>query len=384
MYTKHLFLLLVVFLTFAIPSAQAEIFSPDDCAAIGGSCKRSIFGSNCDGDESPVAPCNVGSKSCCLVVKDTSGKTLTGQTAIDTFHSQYDSGAYTAALETVPPEKSAGASTLAATTITRPGTTSSETTGNFNYQLLEKIPGQSSTWSDLPSYIKSIINAALILIVLSAVFMVSVGGFLYLTSAGNTSKADQARKIITDSLIGLGLAMLAYLVLYIINPDLVNLKLSQLSATTPPPSSSAIPPSSVPTGATAAGCPTGIPCAACSGCEVITGVDYKSCGGGQCQLNSTLLGKIKNIRGVSGWRITESWPPTVNHLSSCHQNGTCADLNNSGGATDSATIKKYYDAFQSAGLDVLYESKDCASYTPVGIKCKSYPTMTNGSSFHVQ
>lgn len=104
---------------------------------------------------------------------------------------------------------------------------------DFDYTLLEKIPGQSSTQSDLPSYIKAILNSALILIVLAAVFMVSVGGFLYLTSAGNTSKANDAKNIIFDSLIGLGLAMLAYLILFVINPDLVNLRLSQMATTTP-------------------------------------------------------------------------------------------------------------------------------------------------------
>lgn len=255
---------------------------------------------------------------------------------------------------------------------------------NFNYQLLEKIPGQSADAS-LPNYVKAILNAALILIVLSAVFMAMVGGFLYLTSAGNTSRAGTAKDIIVDAIIGLGLALLAYLILYVINPDLVNLRISQLSVTTPKTEGPATTPATTPTGAIAAGCPAGIPCTSCSGCEVITGVDNKGCGASQCYLNSALLSKIKSISGVSGWRITESWPPTVTHMSTCHQNGTCADLNNSGGATDTKTIKMYYDAFRAAGLDVLYESKGCALYEAAGVtNCKSYPTMTNQSSFHVK
>lgn len=378
-----LFVFVFLLLIMGAPHAQAEIFSPEECTALGGTCRKSIVLRNCNGDESPVASCNVGG-SCCLTVKDASGKALTGQAAIDQFHKEFDGGVYTPALDEVPEEKKAGGAILSSTTVTKTPSASTSVTSNFDYQLLERIPGQTSTWSDLPSYVKAIINAALILIVLSAVFMVTVGGFLYLTSAGNTSKAGTAKSIITDSLIGLGLAMLAYLILYVINPDLVNLRLSQLSTSTPAAPSSAIPPSSVST-TTSAGCPTGIPCTACSGCEVITGVDNKGCGGGQCYLNSALLAKIKNIRGVSGWRITESWPPTVVHKSSCHQNGTCADLNNSGGSTDTATIKKYYDAFQAAGLSVLYESKNCAPYLAAGItNCAAYPTMTNQSSFHVQ
>ncbi len=367
------------------PVASAAPMSPAECEAVGGTCNRNIFSSNCVGNETEVGQCNTGAKSCCKVVTDPSGATLTGQVAVNQFNAEMDGGNYTNKLDAVPVSQQSGQGMLSSTTIVKSSNSAPTSTTWGDYQLLEGIPGQSSNRSDLPSYVKSILNAGLILIVLSAVFMVTVGGFLYLTSAGNTSKADTAKSIIQDSLVGLGLAMLAYLILYVINPDLVNLRLSQLSATSTVPSQ-ATPPSSVPTGGVpAVGCPVGVPCTACSGCEAVTGVDHKSCGGTPCQLNTALLAKIRNIQGVSGWRITEAWPPTVTHLSSCHQNGTCADLNNSGGPIDPATIKKYYDAFQGAGLSVLYESKNCAAYTAAGItNCKAYPTMTNQSSFHVQ
>ncbi len=111
-------------------------------------------------------------------------------------------------------------------------------------------------------------------------------------------------------------------------------------------------------------------------------------GGGVCYLDSALLDKIKSVRtptGMGGWRITESWPPTVEHVSLCHKNGTCADLNNSGGSSDPAIILEYYNAFKAAGLNVLYESKNCAPYIAVGItNCATYASMTNMSSFHVK
>lgn len=92
-------------------------------------------------------------------------------------------------------------------------TTSADTAaplgGNVKYKLLEPIPGQEGSGSSLPQYLKAILNAALVIIVLSAVFMVSVGGFMYLASAGNTSKASQAKGIITDALFGLILALIA-------------------------------------------------------------------------------------------------------------------------------------------------------------------------------
>lgn len=105
----------------------------------------------------------------------------------------------------------------------------------LQYTLLEKIPGFSSTdGSDLPKYLKALYRFGLIAIVLSAVFMLSIGGFFYLTSAGNTSALSTAKSIIFDSLIGLVIALAAYLILNVINPDLVNVSINGLSAVSTP------------------------------------------------------------------------------------------------------------------------------------------------------
>lgn len=105
-----------------------------------------------------------------------------------------------------------------------------QTTGEgLQYQPLEKIPGAENLGSDLPGYIKNLYNVALVIVVLSAVFMLSVGGFMYLTSAGNTSAITSAKGIIFDSLIGLAIALTAWVFLSVINPDLVNVSISPLS-----------------------------------------------------------------------------------------------------------------------------------------------------------
>lgn len=98
----------------------------------------------------------------------------------------------------------------------------------LTYQLLEKIPGTSNLGSDLPGYVSALYKVALIVVTLSAVFMLSVGGFMYLTSAGNTAAMGTAKGIIFDSIIGLVIALSAWLILYIINPDLVKLSLTAL------------------------------------------------------------------------------------------------------------------------------------------------------------
>ncbi|MBP7811358.1 MAG: hypothetical protein KA054_00740 [Candidatus Moranbacteria bacterium] len=234
-YSSSVFLCVVAsgFLTL-IPSAQAEIFSQDECRAVLGTCKRSFIGSNCSGDETEVARCNVNAESCCKIVKDESGDILSGAAALAEFNRDIDAGNYTAALEAAPVRAGAGVTASGPSD----GATSGGVAANLNYTLLENIPGQASATGNLPSYVQAVLNAAMIIIVISAVFMISVGGFLYLTSAGNTSRAGQAKGIITDAILGLILALVAYLVLYIINPDLVTLRLSSLSTSTIPASSS--------------------------------------------------------------------------------------------------------------------------------------------------
>jgi hypothetical protein len=55
-----------------------------------------------------------------------------------------------------------------------------------------------------------------------ALFMITVGGYMYITSAGNNATMGKAKSIITDAIIGLVLALLAYLIFYTINPNLTS------------------------------------------------------------------------------------------------------------------------------------------------------------------
>jgi hypothetical protein len=107
----------------------------------------------------------------------------------------------------------------------------------YNYTQLESIPGFEDSGSDLKSYVESIYKFAIWTVGIAAVFMITIGGFMYLTSAGNTSKMDVAKKVVTDSIIGLIIALTAYLILYVINPDLININLSmqQVGTATPAP-----------------------------------------------------------------------------------------------------------------------------------------------------
>lgn len=271
-----------------------------------------------------------------------------------------------------------------------------------NYTPLAPLPGTIITddtvagvgTTDISTYLSGAIKLLVALGAALAVLFAIIGGTQYVAAGISPDAKSGAKERILNSFIGLAIVLTSYLLLNSINPNLVRFnfmlppvgttildqyqQLGGGSVSTSCPN---------PNDTRSACCPSGVACKACSNCSEVanSNVVYKDCGAGYtCFLNTALLSKIKNIQ-ASGWRITESWPPTVSHLSSCHQDGTCADLNNSGGSTDPATIKGYYDVFRAAGLTVVYESTNCAPYLAAGItNCQTYSTMTNHSSFHVR
>lgn len=101
---------------------------------------------------------------------------------------------------------------------------------SFTYTPMEKIPGFDTTSStNFYDYINNIYKFGIWAIGICALLMIMIGGYMYITSAGNNASMEKAKGVITDAVIGLILALSAYLLLYTINPDLVKMK--QLSAT---------------------------------------------------------------------------------------------------------------------------------------------------------
>lgn len=162
-------------------------------------------------------------------------------------------------------------------------------TQGLQYTLLEKVPGTDGLGSDLPGYVKAIYGVALIIVVLSAVLMLSIGGFMYLTSAGNTSAMGTAKGVIFDALIGLAIALTAWLILNVINPDLVTVTLNGLSPiavqkTTP------LGPGGVPVLSTACTDPTALKTSLASGKSACTGGCHKQ----KCSFTQTVEAAIQN------------------------------------------------------------------------------------------
>lgn len=96
--------------------------------------------------------------------------------------------------------------------------------GAFDYRPMEMIPGfESETTGDFYVYIGAVYKFGLWTVGICAMFMIGIGGYMYLISAGNNASTGKAKGVIADAIAGLILALVSYLILYEINPNLVRL-----------------------------------------------------------------------------------------------------------------------------------------------------------------
>lgn len=80
--------------------------------------------------------------------------------------------------------------------------------------------------SGLDDYFPYLVNFLLGFAAVATAVTIVIAGVRYATSYGNESAISEAKGWIWDALTGLGLALASYLILYTINPDLINLKLT--------------------------------------------------------------------------------------------------------------------------------------------------------------
>ncbi len=82
-------------------------------------------------------------------------------------------------------------------------------------------------------YFGAIYKWAILVGALIATIMIMFGGMMYLLSAGNPTKIEEAKSRITNALLGLFLILGSYTLLYLINPDLVKFKSLKILAIQP-------------------------------------------------------------------------------------------------------------------------------------------------------
>jgi|SRR3989344_2005165 len=73
----------------------------------------------------------------------------------------------------------------------------------------------------LSQFIINIINIALTIAGLVAVLFLIIGGFRYITSAGNEEVAGNAKKIITNAIIGIIIIILSFVIIRVISNALL-------------------------------------------------------------------------------------------------------------------------------------------------------------------
>lgn len=91
------------------------------------------------------------------------------------------------------------------------------------YNLIEPLPGIPSVL-DFPDFISRFVPFLLAFAALAAFVQIVFGGILRATSGGNPTAISDANDRIQKAILGLILALAAFLILYTINPDLVSLR----------------------------------------------------------------------------------------------------------------------------------------------------------------
>jgi hypothetical protein len=193
----------------------------------------------------------------------------------------------------------------------------------YDYTPMEAIPGSpKAETADFPGFIQGLYKFGIWAVGIAALFMVTIGGFLYMASAGNTSKMDNAKGIIKDSLIGLFVALTAYLILFIINPDLVkiNIDMKTLNISTRT--------SEIKTGGATVGTVSG---GSCSGLSTQSGISSQ-CSDATPELTKMLeciktkeptatISSISDSQGYTNCVNNYNRPPCAHAQYSCHYGG---------------------------------------------------------------
>jgi len=94
----------------------------------------------------------------------------------------------------------------------------------YTYTPLVQIPGVPAGAVNLSLYLVGLYDFLLSVVGIVAVMMLIIGGMRYITAAGNQAAISDAKDIITNALFGLLLAILSWVIVAEINPDVLYLK----------------------------------------------------------------------------------------------------------------------------------------------------------------
>lgn len=253
--------------------------------------------------------------------------------------------------------------------------TNGGSSGNSKYTLLEPIPGLENFDPDakvdgscaLNEYANVIIRLIIGIAAVLAMMMIITGGLQYMGSEVISEK-NAGRERVTNAIMGLVLLLASYAILNTINPNLLNLcpSLPSVSLDFEDISDEA----TTTSGGTSVKYDwQGKTYTANNACPGKTGEQEDTCikiskqnlpqKGDQSLEKDTII-KVTSFKNsmdelnYTGWQITEGWPPSANHKSACHNNGTCLDLNTTEKDPQPIKIKQM--------LNLLIKKNMCPNY----------------------
>jgi hypothetical protein len=226
--------------------------------------------------------------------------------------------------------------------------------GAFDYTPMEQIPGFANT-GNFYSYIGNVYKFGLWTVGICAMFMIGIGGYMYMISAGNSASMTKAKGVIFDAIAGLILALLSYLILFEINPNLVRLDGGSIGGGASTTSQSAVAPATPITGTVGGSCSTmksQVPTQCGDASPALN--DLLSCVSGKLGDTVQISSISDGNGGLNCYKDNPSWHQCPSSggsnccyhaRTSCHYGGTCSDgshavdFSTSGSSASSASIK---------------------------------------------
>ncbi len=256
-----------------------------------------------------------------------------------------------------------------------------DTSASLDYNPMENLPGFGSS-NDFGVFISNLYKFGIWTVGICALLMIVIGGYFYAASGGNNATMQKAKGFITDAIIGLILALLAYLILYIINPELVKIKTQATIYPTPTPAPA---PTPAPTPAPGTG--------SCSGISSQKPGQCKDASPSLTNLLSCMNSKLGNAiqissisdgnGGVNCYQNNPTWAQCTSgsqknccfhKKNSCHYGGTsCAgsssavDFSNAGSSAPNSTI---ISTAKSCGANYTLDEGNHVHVSTGGCNCK--------------
>lgn len=216
-------------------------------------------------------------------------------------------------------------------------------------------------------YIKAIYDYGVAVVGILSIIVMMIGGIIRLTAAGNHAQISQGNTYIKSSILGVVFTLCSYMILFIVNPNLTILKpinvnyleeidleaMDTITNIIDAPTDNLKYPN-VKTYDPKKEKPSNI--AGCDNCvETSLPTKYSK----SKNINRDLNAKLLLLSSSIGWRVTEAYPPTVEHEARCHYNGRCVDIALFPPSNDCKKVREFIQAVQSVGLTFLNEYIGC-------------------------